>query len=71
MSEWSISIDIGGTFTDVVALDYSAGRLFSMKLLTTHGDPAHALTAGMSRARSAALVQPRQSVAHLSSIPNK
>ena len=47
MSEWSISIDIGGTFTDVVALDYSAGRLFSMKVLTTHGDPAQAVTDGV------------------------
>lgn len=47
MSEWSISIDIGGTFTDIVALDYTAGRLYSLKVLTTHGDPAQAVTNGV------------------------
>lgn len=47
MSDWSISIDIGGTFTDIVALDYSAGKLYSSKVLTTHGDPAQAVTDGV------------------------
>lgn len=47
MSDWSISIDIGGTFTDIVALDYSAGKLYSSKVLTTHGDPAQAVTNGV------------------------
>jgi N-methylhydantoinase A len=49
VTAWAIGIDIGGTFTDVVALDYSAGRLHSLKVLTTHGDPAEAVTEGVSR----------------------
>lgn len=49
MSEWSIGIDIGGTFTDLVALDYSSGRQHSLKLLTTHGDPARAVTEGVGQ----------------------
>ena len=48
MTQWAIGIDIGGTFTDVVALDYSAGKLHSLKVLTTHGDPAQGVTDGVS-----------------------
>jgi len=58
VSEWSISIDIGGTFTDVVALDYLAGRLFSMKLLTTHGDPAQAVTDGVKNLIKTCKIRP-------------
>lgn len=46
MTNWAIGIDIGGTFTDLVALDYEAGRLHSLKVLTTHEDP----TQGVARA---------------------
>ncbi|MDB5823286.1 MAG: hydantoinase [Herminiimonas sp.] len=46
MKEWAIGIDIGGTFTDVVALDY-AGNMHSLKVLTTHGDPAEGVTDGV------------------------
>lgn len=49
MTTWAIGIDIGGTFTDVVALDYGAGRLVSLKVLTTHGDPAQGVADGVSR----------------------
>ncbi len=44
---WAIGIDIGGTFTDLVALDYAAGRLHSLKVLTTHGDPADGVAEGL------------------------
>ena len=47
MADWSIGIDIGGTFTDVVALDYSAGKLHSLKVLTTHGDPSQGVAQGV------------------------
>ncbi|TXI83187.1 MULTISPECIES: hydantoinase/oxoprolinase family protein [unclassified Cupriavidus] len=47
MTAWAIGIDIGGTFTDVVALDYGAGRLVSLKVLTTHGDPAQGVADGV------------------------
>lgn len=49
MTEWAIGIDIGGTFTDVVALDYAAGRLHGLKVLTTHGDPAEGVSDGVRR----------------------
>ena len=49
MTEWAIGIDIGGTFTDVVALDFAAGRLHSLKVLTTQGDPAEGVADGMRR----------------------
>lgn len=46
--EWSIGIDIGGTFTDVVAIDYASGKMHSLKVLTTHGDPTDAVIDGVS-----------------------
>lgn len=49
MKSWAVGIDIGGTFTDVVALDYEAGRLHSLKVLTTHGDPAQGVADGVAR----------------------
>ena len=58
MTEWAISIDIGGTFTDVVALDYAAGKLHSLKVLTTHGDPAEGVADGMRRLMHACHIVP-------------
>ncbi len=58
MTEWSIGIDIGGTFTDVVALDYSAGRMHSLKVLTTHGDPAEGVADGLSRLIDSCRIDP-------------
>lgn len=49
MNSWAVGIDIGGTFTDVVAVDYGAGRLHSLKVLTTHGDPAQGVADGVAR----------------------
>ncbi|WP_086064554.1 hydantoinase/oxoprolinase family protein [Bordetella genomosp. 8] len=49
MAGWAIGIDIGGTFTDIVALDYGAAALHSLKVLTTHGDPAEGVADGVSR----------------------
>ena len=42
MSRYSLGIDIGGTFTDIVVYDHSSGRQSSHKALTTHGEPARA-----------------------------
>ena len=44
---YSLGIDIGGTFTDIVVYDHARGRQFNRKLLTTHDDPARAVAAGV------------------------
>ncbi len=49
MSSWTIGIDIGGTFTDLVALDIEGGDLCSLKVLTTHDDPTLAVAEGARR----------------------
>ena len=43
---WSLGIDIGGTFTDIVVRE--AGRTFARKVLTTHDDPARGVEAGVA-----------------------
>nr|WP_255592284.1 hydantoinase/oxoprolinase family protein [Bordetella sp. BOR01] len=55
---WAVGIDIGGTFTDVVALDYKAGRLHSLKVLTTHGDPAQGVADGVAQLIQACGIDP-------------
>src|SRR5579862_284186 len=45
----SLGIDIGGTFTDIVVYDHAAARQHSLKLLTTHDDPARAVMTGVAR----------------------
>ena len=62
---YSLGIDIGGTFTDIVVYDHDSGRQWSRKVLTTHDDPARAVAAGVAallregRLRAAALHQGR------------
>ncbi|HET9492039.1 MAG TPA: hydantoinase/oxoprolinase family protein [Methylomirabilota bacterium] len=45
---YSLGIDIGGTFTDLVVYDHDSGRQWSRKVLTTHDDPARAVAAGVA-----------------------
>src|SRR5262249_3896588 len=45
---YSLGIDIGGTFTDIVVYDHAHGRQLTRKLLTTHDDPARAVAAGIA-----------------------
>ncbi len=40
MTSYKVSIDIGGTFTDLVALDETNGNLFTIKIPSTPQDPA-------------------------------
>jgi len=44
-----IGIDTGGTFTDVVALDESTGRLVTTKTPSTPGNPADGFLAGIEK----------------------
>ena len=47
MSEYSLGIDIGGTFTDLVIHDHDTGRRWGRKVLTTHTDPQQGVIAGV------------------------
>jgi len=49
VSSYSLGIDIGGTFTDIVVFDHARGTSFSRKELTTHDDPARGVMAGIDR----------------------
>lgn len=60
MTAWAIGIDIGGTFTDVVALDDAGGRLHSLKVLTTHGDPADGVADGLRQLIARCRIDPRE-----------
>ena len=50
---WRLGVDIGGTFTDVAAVEEASGRIGVAKVLTTPGDLAagvlHALQSAMRR----------------------
>ena len=46
MARFSVGIDIGGTFTDLVFYDHDSGRHLTGKVLTTHEDPAAAVIDG-------------------------
>ena len=48
-----LGIDIGGTFTDLVALDTVTRKVVSSKILTTPKDPNEAVASGISALFSA------------------
>lgn len=52
-----IAVDVGGTFTDVVLLDESNGRLLCIKTPTTHGDLAEGVMRGLEEILQAASLQ--------------
>ncbi len=47
---WRLAVDIGGTFTDLVAWDEAANHVASAKVLTDPGDPVRGVTAAIERA---------------------
>jgi len=49
VANWAIGIDIGGTFTDVVSLNYQTGALRTLKVLTTYGDPTDGVIDGVAK----------------------
>ena len=53
-----LAVDIGGTFTDIVALDLEAGTIVVEKLLTTYPDPSAAALKGLSNLLEAARLSP-------------
>jgi len=59
MPSYSLGIDIGGTFTDVVVYDHDTGRQWSRKVLTTHDDPVRAVVAGVGAILSDGAHEPR------------
>ncbi|HYE91004.1 MAG TPA: hydantoinase/oxoprolinase family protein [Terriglobales bacterium] len=56
MARYSLGIDIGGTFTDLVIYDHESGVQVNRKLLTTHDDPARAVATGVAALVSGAAI---------------
>ena len=56
-AEILLAIDIGGTFTDLVALDTAGGRIAVEKLLTSSPDPSQAVIDGARRLLAKAKIQ--------------
>lgn len=48
-NSWSLGIDIGGTFTDIVLYGHEDGRVFSHKELTTPDDPTEGAIRGIDK----------------------
>ena len=55
---WRIGIDIGGTFTDVAAIEQHSGRMGIAKVLTTPHDFAQAVIDGIQRALAENAIDP-------------
>ena len=51
-ARYSLGIDIGGTFTDIVVFDHENGSQFARKVLTTHTDPAKGVISGVRQVLS-------------------
>ena len=49
MKTWAVGVDIGGTFTDVVAVNHDTGSMHSTKVLTTHQDPTEGVIGGLRK----------------------
>jgi N-methylhydantoinase A len=58
MSNYSLGIDIGGTFTDLVIHDHTDGRRWGRKVLTTHADPQRGVVAGIRAILDEAAIDP-------------
>ena len=53
-----LAVDIGGTFTDIVALDLTNGNIAVEKLLTTYPDPSGAVLEGVRNLLGGACLTP-------------
>ena len=59
MSGYSLGIDIGGTFTDLVIHDHDSGQRWGSKVLTTHADPQQGVVAGVRTILAESGLDPR------------
>lgn len=55
---WRLAVDIGGTFTDIVALEEGSGELHLAKVPSTPSDPAHGFIEGIDRLIAEAGIAP-------------
>jgi N-methylhydantoinase A len=58
MKNIAIGIDIGGTFTDIVAIDYATGESQSRKVLTTHETPSDGAINGLQLLLAESAIEP-------------
>jgi N-methylhydantoinase A len=58
VSDWRLAVDIGGTFTDVVLLDATTGRVVVDKTLTTPASPLEGVRTGVRQLLQKAGVTP-------------
>src|SRR5438046_9816491 len=59
MNEYSLGIDIGGTFPDLVIHDHDSRRRWGSKVLTTHADPQQGVVAGVRTILAESGIDPR------------
>jgi len=55
---WRLAVDIGGTFTDIVALEERSGELHLAKVPSTPSDPANGFIAGVDHLIAVAGIAP-------------
>ena len=60
MANYSLGIDIGGTFTDIVVYDHESGAHYNGKELTTPDDPAKGVITGLMGLLEDHSLDPRQ-----------
>ncbi|HSB84898.1 MAG TPA: hydantoinase/oxoprolinase family protein [Ilumatobacteraceae bacterium] len=58
--DWRLAVDIGGTFTDVVLIDASSGRVVVDKTLTTPSAPLDGVRTGVRQLLAKAGVRPAE-----------
>ena len=57
---WRLGVDIGGTFTDAVALDEATGRLHLLKVRSTPADPSRGFIEAIDQILQAASIPARE-----------
>lgn len=57
---WYVGVDIGGTFTDVVAVDAQSGTLYHLKVPSSRSDPAAGFVQGLEALEAEIGVQPHE-----------